>query len=358
MDNITHWVIGWSIFSYITWKYDNKNFFWWALMANSPDIDVFLAPFITNNSIDKFFFHRSITHSAIYIFAFSLVMTIFSKRAYTDVSRLRLFAAYFVSIFVWHLVIDSFTSYGVRPLLPFDDHAFSTDNIFVVDIFMLLVLIVLFIFRLVNKNKKKLTNIILLFSVWYFVLSFAVKAYITQIFSESTSSLPSDIYISNILTSPEPFQIFLWRWVLSTTNWYYEGYYSIFDKDKNINRKYYPKYINLAMWANWEKVWSYISFWKDSININQTVIQEYVDFTRWYNTFTYLWWDSYRIDALSFSKLNGWIDKFDRSFALNVSTNTQSGYIYNIKQWIGWKDNPISRQDINMFVWRVFGIKK
>lgn len=372
MDNITHWTIWWSIFTAITWKYSNKNFWRWFLIWNLPDIDVILWPLLYNNSMDIFFFHRWITHSLIFLFVISLILTVSTKSYFRDVSRIRLFIAYLFSLLLWHLALDGFTSYGIRPFAPRSNNVYSTDNIYVVDLPMLFSLIFLAIYRLRKPYKKIITKIIIVFSTVYFLVSFIVKIWVDWIFKKSASI--SDIYnknndsneLASILTLPEPLQIFLRRSIVPTTNWYYEWYYSVFDKNKKIDWKFYPKCINQAMGDNCEQLWSYISFWWDWINTNDKYLYDFRKFSRWYNTYTYIWWDKFRVDNLIFGRINGRIDKFDRNFSLNISTNPSgSGYIYNINKPNWEKNNPnskdiksISQTDINMFLWRIIWIKE
>lgn len=375
MDNITHWVIWWSIFTAITWKYSNKNFWWGFLIWNLPDIDVLLWHLLHNNSMDIFFFHRWITHSIIFMVIVSIIITIFTKKYYKDISWLRLFVAYLLTLILWHLAVDGFTSYGIRPFAPRSNKVYSTDNIYVVDLPMLFSLIFLAIYRLRKPYKKIITKIIIVFCTVYFLVSFIVKIWVDNIFKKSANA--AGIYSTDsenatsippsILTLPEPLQLFLRRSVVPSKDGYYEWYYSIFDKDKNINWIFYPKCINQAMWANCEQLGSYISFGQDGIDINDKYLYDYRNFSRWYNTYTYVWWDKFRVDNLVFGRINGWIDKFDRNFSLNVSTNPNgSGYIYNINK-PNWGQNnsaaskdmkSISQKDINMFVWRIIWIKK
>lgn len=375
MDNITHGVIWWSIFSAITWKYENKNFGRWFLIGNLPDIDVILWPLLYNMPMDKFFFHRWITHSIIFILWISIALTIFSKRYYKDTSWFRLFIAYFLTLILWHLMVDWFTSYGIRPFLPWSNNVYSTDNIYIVDLPMLCSLIFLAIYRLRKPYKKIITKVIIVFCTVYFLISFIIKIWVDNIFKKS--AFDANIYnieyensafsSISILTMPEPLQLFLRRSVVPSKDGYYEWYYSLLDKNNQIDRKFYPKCINEAMWPNCEQLWSYISFWQDGISISDKYLYMYRKFSRWYNTYTYIWWDKFKVDNLVFARINWWIDKFERNFSLSISTNIDgSGYIYDLNK-PNWDQNnsitakdisKISQKDINMFLWRIMWIKK
>ena len=307
----------------------------------------------------------------------SIIITIFTKRYYKDVSWLRLFIAYFLTLILWHLMVDGFTSYGIRPFAPRSNKVYSTDNIYVVDLPMLFSLIFLAIYRLRKPYKKIITKIIIVFCTVYFLISFIVKIWVDNIFKKS--ALDANIYMpkniwsennidnGNILTLPEPLQLLLRRSIVPSKDWYYEWYYSVLDKDKQIDWIFYPKCINQAMWANCEQLGSYISFGQDGIDINDKYLYDYRNFSRWYNTYTYIWWDKFRIDNLVFGRINWWIDKFDRNFTLSVSTNPDgSGYIYNINK-PNWEQSnsatskdikSINQKDVNMFLWRIIWIKK
>lgn len=72
----------------------------------------------------------------------------------------------------------------------------------------------------------------------YLAGTFFAKQNATQAFTNALEN--QNVSYSRIITTPEPLQAFLRRGVAQVGQGYYEGYYSLFDQDKNIERVYIP----------------------------------------------------------------------------------------------------------------------
>lgn len=238
MDNITQWVIWWSLYTLITGKKSNKHFRLGAGIANIPDLDVFVGRLLPLSPIDAQFFHRGIMHSIVFNIGISLVLWYMLYRSDKTVWYWRYVIAVVLSILFWHLLVDGMTSYGMRYWLPFSGKTYSSDNIFVVDFGMWIVTIAGLIWYMISQVKAKIAKIILI-AVWsYFALTFMIQWYVDYIFVNNYPQRIVPIKVIDSHTIVEPLQPFLWRHVVKTSVWYYEWYYSIFEVNKDINREF------------------------------------------------------------------------------------------------------------------------
>lgn len=290
MDNITQWVIGGWIMEKVvgaephqaSWWQRNKALILGGLITNIPDLDIFIWDYIAHkNYMSEFLFHRGIMHSIFFnILVALLVGRICGKTDRYKRPWRRWALASYLSIMFWHIFVDAMTAYGGRYLLPFSSLTYSFDNIFVVDAFYTTLLIVLW--RVYIFLRKKSAR-----KIWYLIG--AVWIIIYPIFSIVSKSVASDAFAdslqeqwvnySRMITTPEPLQTFLWRGVVQVGQGYYEGYYSLFDKDKNIDWKYIPNntlirkvLIDKPDIQEVEKRWqwrtSYSSLWSGNMMIN------------------------------------------------------------------------------------------
>lgn len=236
MDNITQWVIWWSLYTLITGKQSNKQFLLWAGIVNIPDLDVFIARLLPLSPMDAQFFHRGIMHSIIFNIGVALLLWYILYRSDRSISYRRYVIASFVSIVFGHLLIDGMTSYGMRYWLPFSEKTTSTDNIFIIDLGMWAITIGGMIWYMLSQAKAKITKYILIAVSIYIVFTFGIRLYVTNIFEEHYPKRWIPITVINSRTFPEPLQPFLRRHVIKTPIGYYEWYYSIFDRDTTIDR--------------------------------------------------------------------------------------------------------------------------
>jgi|GEM_PF-5913683 len=129
--------------------------------------------------------------------------------------RWRRAVASYIAILLGHLFIDAMTSYGGRYLLPFTSDTFSFNNIFVIDLFYTIPLIILWFGYIVIKKKAVRHLWYIIGALWiiaYPVFTFIAKHVAANAFSSSLES--QNINYNRMMTSPEPLQAFLWRGVV------------------------------------------------------------------------------------------------------------------------------------------------
>jgi inner membrane protein len=158
MDNLTHTLYALALAK--TGLYRTTPRATLALMvgANLPDVDLIS---ISWGDINYLKYHRGITHSFIGVIlgAFILASVIYyiNNRLLTrkPASWRRLYWLSLTGV-VSHILLDFTNSYGIRPFLPFSSRWYAWDIAFIIDPWMLLVLVLglglPFLFRLVNQE--------------------------------------------------------------------------------------------------------------------------------------------------------------------------------------------------------------
>lgn len=147
----------------------------------------------------------------------------------------------FLTIGIGHLVIDAMTTYGIRRFLPFDGTTYSFDNIFVIDLFYSIPLILFRLVMIFLKNKLSRKILWIAGAAWmliYPIASLLMKNVATDVFTQSLQQ--HNMSAARLYTAPEPLQTFLRHGIAKVGAGYYETYYSLFDADKNVERRYIP----------------------------------------------------------------------------------------------------------------------
>lgn len=108
--------------------------------------------------IDQMFFHRGIMHSVVFNVALAFALAYILYRSDTTIPYRRYVLGVFVSIVFGHLLIDGMTSYGMRYRLPRSGNTSSTDNVFVVDFGMWIVVMIGLVTSMISKYKATVSN--------------------------------------------------------------------------------------------------------------------------------------------------------------------------------------------------------
>ena len=134
------------------------------------------------------------------------------------------------------------TSYGTRLLTPIIETTYSRDNIFVVDPWLTLPILLLRIITLIVGRKKKiyLTTIGILLTTAYIIWTFVAQSRAGQRFDHALIEA-NVMNMQDMRIMPEPLQSFLRRGIARSETGYYEMYMSIRDaQDRAIAMTFYP----------------------------------------------------------------------------------------------------------------------
>lgn len=236
MDSLTHIILGAAIGEVVLGKkIGRKAMLWGALADTIPDFDVFGA--CCNTDAQQLLVHRGITHSLFFVVLMSpLLGWLFSKLfKKADVSWKRWTLLFFLGMFT-HILIDSFTSYGTGWFEPFSAYRVSFNTIFVADVFYTIPFLICVLIALIAKNgsptRIKWNKAGLWISSLYLVFTFINKWHVHGVMSDSFES--QHLQADEFITTPTPLNNFLWMAYTHDDKGTYIGYYSVFDKEKNI----------------------------------------------------------------------------------------------------------------------------
>jgi inner membrane protein len=237
MDTVSHIVLGAAIGEAILGeKAGRKAMLYGALAGNLPDIDVFGILFLSDSQ--QLLFHRGITHSLFFAVLISILLGWISKRWFRDNSINWInWAWLFFAAILSHLLLDSFTCYGLGLFEPFSNYRISFNTIFVVDPFytlpFLLCTLLAFNAKKGSPQRTKWNKTGLWISSFYLIFAIVTHEYAQHIMEQSLKEqkLSSDHFTA----TPTPLNTFLWMGYSQDKDGTWIGYYSIFDKKKKVD---------------------------------------------------------------------------------------------------------------------------
>lgn len=221
-------------------KLGNKGILWGVLFGTLPDLDVIAYPILSAS--EQLNWHRGISHSILMMFiaagAFGWLIYKFHLKHNTRISYAR--AACFVFL-AWstHVIIDCFNTYGTMIFKPFDSQRISINNMFIIDLFFLVPMLIGLTLVMVwaRKNKALRMKIAMTITCWlcfYFMASLVTKHLANQHFERLLAE--RSITKERMMTAPTFSNIFLWRMVAEDQDGLtiHTSYWSFFDdKDEN-----------------------------------------------------------------------------------------------------------------------------
>jgi|SRR6185436_9954476 len=242
MDTLTHTVLGACAGELLGGKKLGKKAMLWGAIANNlPDIDVITSWWM--NQPDSLLAHRGFTHSivfavsATFIFGWLLRKThpssAFSRNEWTRLVGINIFL---------HILIDAFTSYGTGWFEPFSHLRISFNLLFVADPFFTISLVIGAILLLVLRTNSKIRTGVarsaVLISFIYFAYALYHKYEVNEIVSASLEK--RNLSQADFMATPAPLNNFLWYVVAPADSGFMIGYYSVFDKTKDIDFNFMP----------------------------------------------------------------------------------------------------------------------
>ncbi len=231
MDNLTHSLTG-AVAARVldgSQAYDRRTeraLFWLTVVsANAPDLDVvvdlFAGPF---TAIEH---HRGITHSVIAAPLFAvgpaLLFWAFNRRAP--------FAAFWLRAFIGglvHILFDMITSYGTKVFLPFTDHRYALDWMFIIDpAFTLTLGVLLWVQRRSVKRRRVWIIGAALFAMTYLGIESVLHGTASRMFEQRLEE--EGLIADRTAVLPQPFTIFRWMGAAHTQEGAVQAFFSVFD---------------------------------------------------------------------------------------------------------------------------------
>lgn len=242
MDSLTQIVLGAAVGEAVLGKkVGNKAILWGAIAGTIPDLDVLTKLFfdsVTSNEM-----HRGFSHSIVFSLLFApifgwLVFKLYKGKKASWRGWTMLF---FWGLFT-HPLLDMHTSWGTQLLWPLE-YKFSYNNIFVVDPLYTFPFLIFLIFAMIQKRgtvkRARLNNMGIYVSSAYMLLTIVFKGVTYSVFKKSLKN--KEIEYRDIETKPTPLNSILWTANVETDSSFLIGYYSLMDKDKEIEWRVFEK---------------------------------------------------------------------------------------------------------------------
>ena len=237
MDSLTQIVLGAAIGEAVLGKkVGNKALLWGAIAGTIPDLDVITSFFV--NDVNAAELHRGFSHSILFSLIFApifgwLLSKLYAKKNEADFkgwSWLMFWA------FITHPLLDCHTTWGTQLFWPLE-YRVAYNNIFVADPiytvpFLICVVLVLF-FKRTNPKRRWINNFGLIWSSSYMLLTLCFKWFAFEKFEDNLEK--KEITYSKMMTKPTPLNSLLWMANVKTDSVPLVGYYSLLDKNDNIN---------------------------------------------------------------------------------------------------------------------------
>ncbi len=201
-----------------------------AVLGTLPDMDVVLD---FGDAVADMTYHRGFSHSLFVLTGLSLVLAWLVRRLrpHPDYSATRLWLTVWL-IFVTHVLLDTFTSYGTQVFWPLTSAPVAISSIFIIDplytVPLLLAVVVGLIIGL-NPTGMRWQRIALAITTLYLFSTLAGK-HMADYRLDRALAL-ANVQAEHRFTSPTPFNTLLWRVVAVDGDNYYEGLTSWFDPD-------------------------------------------------------------------------------------------------------------------------------
>jgi inner membrane protein len=237
MDSLTHLILGAAIGEAVLGrKIGRKAMLWGALADTIPDFDVFAEPCYTE--AQQLLVHRGITHSFFFITIASVLLGwLWSKWFKRSGVEMKSWTWLFFLGMLTHILLDSLTAYGTGWFEPFSSYRVSFNTIFVADPLYTLPFLICLLVALIARNgspvRRKWNAAGLWISSLYLVFTIFNHNHVESVMKDSFAR--QNLKADEFTVTPTALNNFLWMAYTRDSSGAHIGYYSIFDKSKDIS---------------------------------------------------------------------------------------------------------------------------
>jgi inner membrane protein len=235
MDSVTQFVLGAFVGEKVAGKeMGKKSMIYGGIIATIPDLDVFCKNFFSD-SIDKFLWHRSISHSLLFAIVLPLFFVFLAQKKLLF-SRYNIKPIKIYHLFFWclltHSLLDCLTSWGTQFFYPYP-YRINISSVFIIDLFYTLPFIVAFIWIFAKNNqtssqRRKIVNYCLVITSCYLTIGIMNKVIVEQ--RTSFMLKQHNIVYNNIYSSATLSNIIYWNVVYTQSKTIYASKINIFSK--------------------------------------------------------------------------------------------------------------------------------
>ncbi|MBX3741815.1 MAG: metal-dependent hydrolase [Akkermansiaceae bacterium] len=246
MDSITQAALGAAVGeAMLGKKLGNRALLWGLFFGTLPDLDVLVSFFLdtTNNLI----WHRGPSHSLLVMVIASAALGHWLAKLWKKQKISRGQAGLFVfAVWSTHVLLDCFTVYGTSVLWPFTEKRIAFNNLFIIDPFYTVPLLVTLVWLAFLRTKKQLAKRRRL-CWWGLGLSSGYVAVSLLAKWAASAGFDADLRKRGVtftrrMEAPTTFNILFWRSVVDRGDELWVGYRSIFEfHDTPVRWTVYPK---------------------------------------------------------------------------------------------------------------------
>jgi inner membrane protein len=229
MDNLTHTLTGFALARSGLSEKTRGATLAVVLASNLPDVDLVTTVFGSTSYLEH---HRGISHSIVGAPLLALALAVL-LRAVLRGSRFGWLAACALIGAFGHVFLDLWTSYGTRALLPFDRTWYAWDTVFIVDPWVLLILLVgLFLTRRLPHPSQVAAVTLGL------VLSYAGARGVlhAQALAQAAARVPTGPS-ARVAALPDPIDPFRWRVLADSGDAYWTGELNLRGGSQRLRRR-------------------------------------------------------------------------------------------------------------------------
>ena len=246
MDSVTQMTFGAALGEAVLGpKVGRKALFWGAVLGTLPDLDVFIP---LGGPVDDFVYHRGFSHSLFLLALLSPLLAWLITKLHPS-TKMYFNRWLFLTFLVLEtsVLLDFLTVYGTQILWPFNPTPLAWPIFFIIDPFFTLPFLFGSMAALVLTRKTslghRLNTVGLVLSMVYLVWAFGAREFVEQRVKHKLAR--QDVPYSQLISTPAPFNTFLWRFVGIDQDRYFETYFSIFDGDAPLSIDHYPRNLEL-----------------------------------------------------------------------------------------------------------------
>jgi len=236
MDSLSQIALGSAVAVAVVGKRSSvkKAALWGALAGTLPDLDVFVD---YGDDLSNMVEHRGVSHSLFYLSLLSPLLAFFVCKIHNELANYRQWLLAIWAVLITHPLLDTMTIYGTQLAQPFSDYPFGIGSLFIIDPLYTLPLLFGLGWVILKGRRSLAANTAgLVFSSCYLLWSIAAQQHVTQTVQQQLT----DKSYNQVLVLPTAMNTLLWRIVVMTDTAYYEGFYSILEKETEIEFVAHP----------------------------------------------------------------------------------------------------------------------
>ena len=204
---------------------------WGGIAGTLPDLDALIN---FGDPVRNMIYHRAESHGLFYLTLFAPILAWLASRVHGQSALFKRWCvALWLALFT-HPLLDWFTIYGTQLLQPFSAQPLGLGSMFIVDPLYTLPLLFGLIVALSRKQFAGLrwNAIALGFSCVYLAWSALAQAHVERMVRAQLAAQGQSG--AQFFVSPAPLNTIVWRVVVMGEQSYSEGFYSFFDKTRNV----------------------------------------------------------------------------------------------------------------------------